>query len=84
MSKIFVFINTTEEHINQFEIGFITNPTLHVNKVFRDQYRKFLKYKYHQSIMKRLKNVLRKKYTCVIALVMFYETKNPQQKCIGC
>ena len=34
MSKTNVFINTTEDLINQFVIGYMINPTLHVNKVF--------------------------------------------------
>ena len=37
MPKRFVYINTTEERINQFEIGCMINPTLHVNNVFKDQ-----------------------------------------------
>ena len=37
MSNIFVYINTRDERINQFAIGYMINPTLHVNKVFRDQ-----------------------------------------------
>ena len=32
-----VFINTTEESINQLAIGYIIDPRLHVNKVFRYQ-----------------------------------------------
>ena len=37
-SRKFVFINTTEERINQFEIGYLTNTTLCVNNVSKDQY----------------------------------------------
>ena len=51
------------------------NPTLHVNKVFRYQVEKFLKETFHQSTMTAIRNVTRKKDTCVIALVMFYDTK---------
>ena len=40
MSKIFVSVNTLEEGINQFSIGCMINPTLHVNKVFRYQVEK--------------------------------------------
>ena len=35
MSRIMVYINTTDEKINQFEIGYMINPSLHINKVFR-------------------------------------------------
>ena len=31
ISKIFVYINTTEECINKFTIGYMIKPTLHIN-----------------------------------------------------
>ena len=37
MYKILVYIYTSEKRINQFEIGYMIKPTLHVNKVFREQ-----------------------------------------------
>ena len=37
MSENFVYLNNTEEHINEFTIGYMANPTLHVNKVFKYQ-----------------------------------------------
>ena len=40
MSKILVCIYTTEKKINQFSIGYMTNPSLRVNKVFREQVEK--------------------------------------------
>ena len=71
--------------MNQFAIGYTTNPKLRINKVFRDKSEKFLKYTFHQSTMKVIQHFLRKKDTCVIVLVMFYDTKTKKQKkCIGC
>ena len=60
------------------------NPTLHVNKVFIYQVETFLKEISHKITMKGIKNVTRKKDTCVIALVIFYDTKKNQQKCRWC
>ena len=37
MSKSFIWINEAKKHINEFDIGYIINPSLHVNKAFRDQ-----------------------------------------------
>ena len=37
MFKILVYLYTTDECINQFPIGYMINPTLHVNMVFREQ-----------------------------------------------
>ena len=34
MSKRMVCIYATDEQINQFAIGYVINPSLHVNKVF--------------------------------------------------
>ena len=35
MSKILVYIYTTDECIIKFTIGYMLNPIFHVNKVFR-------------------------------------------------
>ena len=56
MSKRFVFINATEELINQFAIGYMTNHKLHVYKVFRDQaetfFKRYTSSKYHERYKK--------------------------------
>ena len=75
ISKTFVYINTREESINQFAIGYMIDPKFHVNKVFRDQVEKCLRATFHQNTMKGMKYVLIKNDTCVIVLVIFYETK---------
>ena len=33
--KILVYLYTTEKQISQFSIGYMVNPKIHVNKVFR-------------------------------------------------
>ena len=55
MSRKIVLINAAQERINQISIGYIINPTLHVNKVFRNEVKKFLKETFHQSTMKGIK-----------------------------
>ena len=77
MSKNIVHVNTIEECINQFSIGYIINPTLHVDKVFRDQVGKFPKINISSRWHERYIIFMRKKDTCIIPLVMFYETKKP-------
>ena len=47
MSKIIVHIYSTDKHINKFAIGYIINPSLHVNKVFREKVEKCLNYIFH-------------------------------------
>ena len=51
------------------------NLTLHVNKVFIEQVEKWLIATFHQNTMEDIKNVMIKKDTCVVALMMFYDTK---------
>ena len=75
MSKILVYLYTTEKRINQFAIGYIINPKIHVNNVFREQVEKFLRATFHQNTTKGIKKVMRKKVTCVISLIMLYESK---------
>ena len=36
ISKWMVYIYATYEQINLFSIGYIINPSLHINKVFRE------------------------------------------------
>ena len=42
MSKIMVHCYSTDEITNQFSIGYIINPSLNCNKVFRLQVEKFI------------------------------------------
>ena len=37
MAKSFICIEETKERIDEFEIGYMINPNLHVNKDFIDQ-----------------------------------------------
>ena len=37
MAKSFIWIEETSDHINEFEIGYMINTTLHVNKSFMKQ-----------------------------------------------
>ena len=78
MSRILVYTYTTEKLISQFAIGYMVNPTIHVNKVFREQVEKFLRSTFHQNIMEGIKSVTIKNYIYIISLIMFYNTKNKQ------
>ena len=40
MSKHFIGIQETGEFINEFDIGYMINPSLHTNRSFRDQMEK--------------------------------------------
>ena len=62
MSKICVYINSIEKHINEFEIGYMVNPTLNVKKEFREQVDKFSKEAFRPSNMSGIRNVIKKEY----------------------
>ena len=43
MSKSYIWIEETNQRINEFSIGYMTNPTLNRNIDFKDQVKVFLK-----------------------------------------
>ena len=69
--------------MNQFAISYMINPTLHVNKMFRDQFEKCLRATFHHNTMENIRDVMRKKYRCVIAIIMFYDSKKDSIKMCG-
>ena len=42
MAKKTIWLEEAGKFINEFEIGYMINPSLHVNKSFRDQVGKFI------------------------------------------
>ena len=80
-----VHIYSTDEWINQFAIGYMINPSLHINKLFRQQVEKFLNATFHEKTMVTIIYVMKNKDTCVIALIFFYEKKvTKPNNYIGC
>ena len=74
------YIYKIGEEIIQFEIGYMINPSLLINKVFREQVKKYLRAKFHKYTMGTIRDVMKNKDTCVIALIMFYDSKGTKQK----
>ena len=54
MSKIMVHCYSTYETINQYAIGYMINPSLNCNKVFRVQVEKLLSVSFHSRTMKTI------------------------------
>ena len=85
MFKRMVYLYAADEQINSFVIGYMINPSLHINKVFREQVENFLRATFHENTMETVRGVLKDKYTRVIALIFFYDNKGTKpKKCIGC
>ena len=43
MAKSFIWLEEAKKLINEFQIGYMTNPILNINKSFRKQVNKFMK-----------------------------------------
>ena len=68
-----VHIYRTEKAINQFEIGYMINPYLNINRIFREQVQKFLGCSFSTKTMKAIRDCLLKKNTSVMALITINE-----------
>ena len=85
MYKIMVHCYSTYEIINQFEIGYMINPSLNCNKLFRVQVEKFLSVLFHKKTMESIRDSLNNMNTCVMSLIKIYENNGEKQKkCIEC
>ena len=74
-----VHLYSIDEQMIQSEIGYMINPSLHINKVFREQVEKCLRATFHPNTMEIIRNFTRKKDTCIIAIIIFYESKTKNQ-----
>ena len=76
MFKIMVHFNSKYESINQFAIGYMINPPLNYNNVFREQVEKCLSDTFHERTMETVKYFPRKNNTCVMSLTFFIKLMN--------
>ena len=79
-AKKMVHFYYTDETINQFAIGYMINPSFNFNKVSREQVEKYLSSTFHDRTMETIRDCMRSKNTCVMALIMFYENNGVKQK----
>ena len=61
MAKRFIWLKETGERINEFEIGYMINPYLHVDKAFIDQGEKCMNNTFDALIQRFIKTILYKK-----------------------
>ena len=60
-----VYLYTTDEQINKFAIGYMINPSLHVNRVFIEEVEECLRDTFNENTMKNERYVMKNKDTCV-------------------
>ena len=57
----------TDETINPFSNGYMINPSLNFNKLFKEQIETLLSSTFHERIMETIRDCMRKKNTCVMS-----------------
>ena len=72
MSMIMVHFYYIDETMNQFEIGYMINPSINCDKAFREKVEKFLNSTFNSRTMETFTDFLKNKNTCIMELIMFY------------
>ena len=80
MAKSYIWLEETNQVINEFSIGYMMNPNLIIKKAFREQVKVFMKNTFSTSTMTHISKILLKTDARVLSLVMFYETKKKRKE----
>ena len=75
MAKSYIWLEEKNQRVNEFSIGYMMNPNLNMNKVFREQMKVCLKTTFSTSTMTQISKILLKPNTRVLSLVMFYDNR---------
>ena len=76
MDKSYIWIEETNQRINEFSIGYMMNPNLGINKSFKEQVKICMKTAFGAMTQQHICNILSKTNTRVLELVMFYDTRH--------
>ena len=81
MSNRKIWIEETNQRINEFSFAYMLNPILENNKAFKDQVKACLSNTFGADTNKHINKILMNRDTRVLALVVFYEhgTFNPRK-----
>ena len=71
MDKGFICLNETKKLPNEFTIGYMINPGLNFNKVFREHLENFMHTTFGEMIQPFIKATLAKNSKIVLALIIF-------------
>ena len=80
MAKSYIWLEETNQRINEFSIGYIMNPNFIMNKAFREQVKVCMKAKFSTSTMTNISKILLEPNTRVLALVMFFEKRKKRKE----
>ena len=71
MSKSYIWLEETNQRINEFSVGYMMNPTLNRNIAFKDQVRVRLKQIFGPDTNSHISKTLQKLNTRVLALAIY-------------
>ena len=71
MTKSLVYIQEIDQHINQFSIGYMINPRLNTNGIFKDQVNICMKKTFNVTEQKHITKILTQENTRVLALLWY-------------
>ena len=74
MSKSYIWLEETNQRINEFYIGYMLNPTLNRNRAFKDQVNVCLKNTFGPDANNHIAKTLSKNITRFLSLDIFYES----------
>ena len=80
MAKSYIWLQEKNQRTNVLSIGYTMNPNLSINRAFKEQVKVCLKTTFSTSTLSHINKILLKPDTIVIALVMFFETKQKNAK----
>ena len=70
MSKRYIWLEETNQRINEFSIGYMMNPNLNWNRYFKDQVKVCLKNKFGPDTNTHIVKTLPEKYTRVLVSIL--------------
>ena len=60
MAKSYIWLEETKERVNEFSIGYMINPNLNINKVFKQQVTKYMKTTFGEITQPHISKILAK------------------------
>ena len=75
MDKSYIRLEETNQCINKFSIGYMMNPNLNMNKVFREQVKVYLKYICYNNPTTYQWNIIETKYNSVSISYVSWDQK---------
>ena len=80
MSKSYIWIEETNQRINEFYFGHMLNPTLLTNKVFKEQVKTCFKNTFGPDTNKHINRTLHKKYksACISCFLRAWEYQSKE------